>query len=338
MNKRWIGLLLIIILGIGWFAPLKAQAAEEMVMHQVEDRVNGTVSQYYYDEAGRVVRKVDGEGDYETYEYYLTNGLLQTSYRYLNHKPLRFARYDSCGNKQLIVSWDTMQGTIRYHRYYNTYDPQGRLLTVRYTESLDKELLILTKETYEYMDDTGMYMVTTERFRNETDTEPSHIRYTYYDSEDRMVGDESYEYTTGYGFVTSNIYDEQGNLTSRYQSESAENQHNEHSSTYYNKYNTAGRLVEQVCEYTITYGSFDEATGSWTTETEEGKTRYKYQYDSKGRLTKEVIYVENDLLSTNTWKYDKYGNLLKRTSNGYTEEEYRYTYVPLSKALWKNDK
>lgn len=335
MKKNWIALLTTIIC-VGWLIPAQIQAEEPVVIQSVVDCMTGMEAHYFYDEEARVIRKTDNQGNCEIYSYY-TNGTLKSSLQYSENKPVRFARFDTYGNKQLIQTWGT-DNTIRYQRYSNTYDEQGRLLEVRHTNSMGMELQDLSVLTYIYYENNEGYMTEFHVYHSETDQSPYHTRFTYYDNEGRLLGDENYDLATGEGICIGNLYDEWGNKISHTMTDIRTDWQETLYSSYNNEYNDAGALIRQECETTTTYSVYDELSNTWKDDTTTNFSCYHYQYDAEGRTVLEEIYDESNVLTCSyTWEYDKYGNLLKHSISDYPSEEYQYTYAPLSDALLKNN-
>ena len=95
--------------------------------------------------------------------------------------------------------------------------------------------------------------------------------------------------------------------------------------TYENSYDKAGRLTKQLKTWEgVQYSD------------EYQKELIQYRYDSKGNVTSRTkSYYEGSkwtTYATDTWTYDRYGNLLTFRADGTVEEE--YTYAPLSQAQW----
>lgn len=330
MKKRWF-VLLAMLLCIGCFSPLRAQAAQQPVLSMEEDCLTGEVFCYYYDDQGNVVRRTDNIGHMEVYSYY-SDGVLKSTLQYSQNKPIRFTRFDAYGNVQMIQNWYE-DGVIRRQTYQNTYDDQGRLLEVRYLDSLrvDEQGMSVTK--YVYNEDDAGYMTEFHAYYQETDESPYRTRFTYYDAEGRLLGDEDYYLELGEGTVVSNFYDESGTLTYETRMRYDQNSQETRETTYTNRFGTAGLLQEREAVTVITTQSYQDGDSQTRSET----ILHKYQYDSDGRLIREDFFDGSGAeMGYETWTYDAYGNLLDRSFAGRPLEHYEY--APLSEVLWKNQK
>lgn len=132
-------------------------------------------------------------------------------------------------------------------------------------------------------------------------------------------------------------------------------------------YNEAGILIYDQCDsydargfWTFNVFDYDDAgnpesadfvTTFSTGETDAHRYTYENTYDRKGNLTKQVEYFDGIVnqtiqmrydkngrmtsrtgyMGTETWKYDRYGNMLQYTRDGRLQEE--NTYIPLRNAL-----
>lgn len=149
-----------------------------------------------------------------------------------------------------------------------------------------------------------------------------HIGYTYYDAEGRLMGSEYYDIVSGGGEGITNFYDEHGTLVSSYRSDASMR---DWTYEYENKYDSKGYLVRQDGKLTTCFldNSADPIVESFA---------FQYRYDQSGRMISKEYYEFGELYETWTWEYDQYGNVLKIKLGDAVQEEYRYTYVPLSKA------
>ena len=121
------------------------------------------------------------------------------------------------------------------------------------------------------------------------------------------------ETSQGYSIMNEYDYDDHGNITMSIESTRLPDGDSVTDiTTFENTYDKNGRLVKKV-QYL-------------------GDTVYDttlYRYDWTGRK----IWEKTDNWE-DSWKYDRYGNLLQYSRNGIVQESYSYTYVPLSQALW----
>ena len=330
MRKRWI-VMLVMLLCVSWLLPGKALADQEPVLHRAEDCLTGEVSYYYYDDQGNMVRRIDQAGRCEVHSYY-ADGVLKSTVLYAENKPIRLSRYDTHGNVQMVKSWYE-DGAVRYQNYANTYDEQDRLQQVRYTDSMAVDQEAMWILTYVYNEDDAGYMTEFHAYYQETDESPYRTRFTYYDAEGRLLGDEDYYLGLGEGSVVSNFYDEDGNLAYETKMRFDQNGQTNVETTYTYHYDADGRLVKKEALAITTSESFQEEDSQTRTET----TLYKYQYDEAGRMIREEYYDESgEQMGYEAWTYDRYGNLLESNFAGRPLEAYEY--APLSEVLWKNHK
>jgi hypothetical protein len=115
-------------------------------------------------------------------------------------------------------------------------------------------------------------------------------------------------------------YDDSGNLTEAMHSMwFPSGDEDLHFDTCENTYDYAGRLTKQIAYFD---GNPERMT--------------QYSYDSKGNMTSRTEYSPGSSWkkeSTETWSYDRYGNVLRYSRDGKTDTE--YTYLPLSRAYWE---
>lgn len=323
-------LLLMIALCAGWLLPVKVQAAQQPVLYMAENGLTGEVSYYYYDEQGTVIQRTNNIGHRETYIYY-SDGMLKATLKYSQNKPSQFTRFDTFGNVQLVKTW-LGDDTIRFQQYSNSYDEQGRLLEVLYTDSVDDELQGMSTLIYAYYEDSTAYATEFHEYHSETDESPYHTCYAYYDDEGRLLGEEDY-YLDGSAdnTILTNMYDEKGNLTYVNRMSYSESGHETRETTYTNKFNAAGLLVQRDEITVISSESYPNGDSRSSTQ----KILCKYQYDKADRMTRIDYYDESgEDMGFEVWTYDHYGNLLERNFTGRLLEAYEY--APLKEALWKN--
>ena len=146
-------------------------------------------------------------------------------------------------------------------------------------------------------------------------------------------------------------YDEQGNVLRKTDMLESYEYASIETSEYENIYNKKGQLEEARIHTTVQTDLYGDC------ETQEYDDVIKYKYDARGRKISEESCYDSGLASTEiwrydsqgrmtyreyhsgtwditqTWTYDRYGNLLKTTRDGKVETQ--YTYVPLNQALWK---
>ena len=98
-------------------------------------------------------------------------------------------------------------------------------------------------------------------------------------------------------------------------------------------YSETGEYVEELHTYTNEYNSRSQLTK--VTEYYKGKPHSStiYDYDEYGNQIFREVTDHSGNVTTETWEYDRYGNLLKAAINGDITVE--NVYVPLCEAIWK---
>lgn len=98
---------------------------------------------------------------------------------------------------------------------------------------------------------------------------------------------------------------------------------------YTNTYDTSGRLTYVEMNKSVEEPYLDKVIKEhWSPY-----AKITYTYDEDGNLIQKEAFYESGGLDhiVDSWEYDDQGNMVKWDGNGFGE----YTYVPLSKALWK---
>ena len=311
----------------------------------VEDGESQTISTYTYDNGGRILTQTDGNGHTTTLVYDDNNRLMkQYAHGGANDETKTdYYSYDSLGN---LTEHTTRNGdTIEYeYDVFNrlvkttsddgvvtyTYDNNGNILTMTDStgtteyvyDKMDRVVSKTHSETgtvsYEYDIYTGIPY----GYVAEITTEPDEDTVEkWYDSEDRIVkvidGTNITWYTyyddgrlktteTPNGHVSTNTYDDEGNILTLVTLDSEEEVLD--SFTYVYDDNSIG-YKNQISKTEIVAGE------------NEGTTTY--EYDIQGRLTK----VTNSDGSLNIYTYDNAGNRISKTAvEGDVSVVTSYTY------------
>ncbi len=308
------------------------ELSETMTRTLANGTAESLVTQYEYDDKGRLVKTIDPMG-YETRTEY---DVFDNETAMVDELGRRTEMdYDTRGNHTQTRYPDGMQITKTYDAESNLIsetDRSGRVTQYEY-DAANR----LVKTTYpdastmrqEY-DKAGRMVATVDGRGNRTEYR--------YDAAGQQI-----EVKDAHGQVTQYEYDKRGNriamvdaLLRRYQYD----------------YDLADRLIKTTFpDGTFTTTTYD-ARGRRTAQTDQAGIVTRYHYDGSGRLTKvedvegnPTTYTYDELGNkltqtdalgrTTRWAYDKRGNVLSRTLPlGQTE---RFTYDEVSNQLTHTD-
>ncbi len=266
---------------------------------RIGGEVNYVADYYAHDGVGNLVIHTDKNDNYKDYVYDAFNRLVEII---CEDGTVVTYTYDGNGN---ILTMTDSTGETEY-----TYDSMGRILTKTHsvTGTVSYEYDIYTGIPYGYVAE-----ITTEPDEDTVEK--------WYDSEDKLVKVVDGTDITWYtyyddgrlksttkpdGSVSTNTYDDEGNLLTLVTLDAAEDVLD--SFTYVYDDNSIG-YKNQISKTEIVAG--------------ENKGTTSYEYDIQGRLTK----VTNPDESTNEYTYDDAGNRLsKTTTSGETVVVTNYTY------------
>ncbi|MFP4029047.1 MAG: hypothetical protein ACLFWL_14750, partial [Candidatus Brocadiia bacterium] len=253
-------------------------------------------TRYVRDDAGRVLRRTDPEGNTTTYTYDADGNITSrtdpegntTTYSY-NSKGQRTSRTDPMGNTWTYSYDDNGNRT-------STTDPEGNTTQHEYdaygnrTATIDP---LGNRTEYEY-DAEGNMVKKTDPLGNET-------TYEYNDRDLRT------KVTNPRGVVTEMTYDERGNVT-EVEGDAGES-----------GCGSCGGASTPMEEGTYTYDDM----GNLTSFTDVMGRTTEYEYDSRGNRTKTIKDPAGEAWTT-TREYDALGRVIKETDSrgGVTEYEY----------------
>lgn len=358
MRRIWT-LLLALTLCLTGLIPLKAAAAETNPLVLQSETKNGITFRYSYDQKGNCVRKEwTNKKEYAEEYSYLSSGVMIRKRVYENGKLNRQTNYDTKGNATSYWLADKTGKLVKETVYTNYYDDFGRISTI-FSEDVSSSLHSMESVRYEYRDnpDSPDAVVTDAISRyhesyTQTDSDTGETYYIVsmmqtYDDEGRIIEDR--DAVEGRRILWE--YDEQGNVLRKTDMLESYEYASIETSEYENIYNKKGQLEEARIHTTVQTDLYGDC------ETQEYDDVIKYKYDARGRKISEESCYDSGLASTEiwrydsrgrmtyreyhsgtwditqTWTYDRYGNLLKTTRDGKVETQ--YTYVPLNQALWK---
>lgn len=186
------------------------------------------------------------------------------------------------GDGELVKNVDVLSSEKGHVLSENHYNGEGELI-YRLATECDKEGNPITVTNY------GADGEIVSLVRQQFNTKGKLTKYLSYDSEGQLKYEMSYEYNSD-----GNVISEQHNHI--YNDE-------EHIAKYTNNYDSKGRLTERLCEgdnYTArTIHTYNEEgnlveqvhSTSWGDDEEEKVNELRiYEYDSKGNVTRYVVY------------------------------------------------
>jgi YD repeat-containing protein len=239
---------------------------------------------YQYDEKGRLLGKIQENGQINTSYTYDDNGN-PTTFNYNGYKAT--ATYDDNGN---ILTREYKKGSKQWRDLFN-YDEQGKLIK---TESWEGDTLVCT-ETHEYDTHGRLIYKAMEYSPGSEYNNYFHYAYDFWGNLTEYkiyYGDRlRHEYTYAYDYAGRIIAEEEkldGNVESK--------------SEY--SYDLFGRLIRQESQ---SPGIMLE----WVDQTAPKlqKTEHIYKYDLYGNLLERTIKYESGETSSVLWTYDRRGNI-----------------------------
>ncbi|MEO2078270.1 MAG: DNRLRE domain-containing protein [Bacillus sp. (in: firmicutes)] len=281
---------------------------------------NGKITSYHYDFFGRLKETIDPKGYIESRKYDANHNLVSitnkrkftTSFKYDELERLyetdypkdpdgNFDKekidylYDTNNNEMIVYSDGELRQTIEY------YDAAGRL---RMRDMNN------TRTSYEY-DLVGNMIKTKDGSGKEVIS-----NYDELNRQKNVIVDPQ-----GKNIITQNIYDLDGNVLTSINGEGG---------TIQNQYDKLGRLktvTERVDgKDIVTSYLYDQIDGEYVKNIvtdAEGRKRITY-LDALGRVAKEIAQGGANEIFTESFEYDKNGNMKVMTRNDGTKEEYDY--------------
>lgn len=293
------------------------------------EKTDSAPAQYYYNEAGQLVRNVQEQWNQVTNYEYHANGAMKTETVIRDGSIYYVTEFDDHGNP---VSENSATELIC--SYSNQYDNQGHLVLCTKTDKDER------KEIYRYTyDEDGWYELDYTYITVYDGEELVHDQvWRRYSPEDVLVH-ESWEVADYLPGNKGTIYtlDDYGNLVMKsYQAWSDTTRERE--DTYYeHTYNPKGLVTKTEVTYCGYYMSLEYNNSTDITL----KEIITYTYDSEGRMTgKNIQNIEGDFTIENIWEYDAEGNMIRFSGapddgvSPYTEEIWQYK--PLSEVLYFN--
>ncbi len=316
-----------------------------------EEGVKSVTEQYFYDDAGNLIKIIDSEGNVTATEY---NSMGKVSSA-TDEKGRKTAYdYDDFGNLVKITYPDNTTEAFTYDREGNNlsatdrmgrtvtmkYDKVGNLISktypngasVTYTYDANYNLVSETSASggvtyYEY-DKIGRNTAIIDAIGNRTTffynaksqlesmTDPMGRTYTYsYDDNGNRI-----KTTYPDGTSVSSVYDARGRVT---------RQSDQHGYNTYYVYDGADRLIRVTNAQGISTSYTYDEVGNMTSVTDGNGNVTAYAYDDFGRVVKTTNALGNSAFTT----YDKSGNVL--TSTDYAGSLTSYTYDSLDRVSSK---
>ncbi len=316
--------------------------------------IESIMESYVYDNAGRVVKVIDGAGNTTSVEY---NSIGKTAATIDERNNKTTYEYDNAGNTVKITYSDNTFETFEYDKEGRTtkavnragravtmtYDKNGNLLTKTYpngasetyTYDAKKRLVSATSvnggvTTYEYdasdrntaiVDALGnrtqfIYDPDTAVLSEVIDANGNSVKYEY-DNNGRQT-----KIILADGSEWCTEYDARGRVTVQKDAYGAK--------TVYT-YDGADRLTSVTDALDNTYAYTYDETGSLTSVTDPNGYVTSYEYDRMGRATR----VRSPGMSYNiTRKYDAAGNIIENTV--YSNLKVKYIYDSMNRVTRKS--
>ena len=281
--------------------------ASKTLSYTSESGVVNVTENYFYDNAGNLVKIIDSKGNVTTTDY---NSMGKVSCATDEKNRKTFYDYDDFGNLVKITYPDNTTETF-------TYDREGRNLTA--TDRMGRTVTM----TY---DKVGNLL---------SKTYPNGAGVSYkYDANYRLI-----EETSASGAVTRYEYDKIGRNTAIIDAlnNRTEFKYNDHSqlesmkdpkgNIYTYSYDLNGNRIKTTYPNNTSVSSAYDARGRITSQTDQHGYTTTYTYDGADRLTS----VKDELGNEYTYNYDEVGNLVSVTdANNNTT---RYSYDELGRCI-----
>lgn len=296
------------------------------------EHTDSAPANYYYNEAGQLVRKVQDQWDQVTEYTYHPNGALKEETVIRSGSSYCVTEFDNYGNPSAEYS-----GGELIYSYANQYDDQGRLILCTKTDDGERKEIF----RYTYRED-GWYEeeYTYITFSNGEELVHDQVWRCY--SPEGVLAHESWEVADYLPGNRGTIYtlDDHGNVVMESYQAWTDTTSQRDDTYYEHTYNSQGLVTKTevtYCGYLMSseYGNSPDFGYNTDMTLKEIIT---YTYDSEGRMTgKKIQNVEGDFTIENVWEYDAQGNLTRfsgvpENSNSWYVEEIRQ-YQPLSKVL-----
>lgn len=299
------------------------------------EKTDSAPAQYYYNEAGQLVRNVQEQWNQVTNYEYHANGAMKTETVIRDGSIYYVTEYDDHGNP---VSENSATELIC--SYSNQYDNLGRLVLCTKTAEDER------KEIYRYTyDEDGWYELDYTYITVYDGEELVHDQVLRrYSPEDVMVH-ESWLVADYLPISIGTIYthDDHGNIIMKSYQYWSDTERKRDDTYYEHTYDSKGFVTKTEISYAGFYMDLEHMDDPNAHYTEEIplKEVITYTYDAEGRMTgKNVQNVEDNFTIENIWEYDAEGNLIR--FYGVPDDEYSWyveeiwQYKPLSEVLYAN--
>ena len=293
------------------------------------EKTDSAPAQYYYNEAGQLVRNVQEQWNQVTNYEYHANGAMKTETVIRDGSIYYVTEYDDHGNP---VSENSATELI--YSYSNQYDNQGRLvLCTKIAEGIRKEIY-----RYTYAADGGYELdYSNISLYNGEEQINDHFIQSY--SPEGVLIMETWDvesYVPCMSFIKYS-FDDHGNLVLKMHDYIKEYLNRREDYSYTHTYDSKGLLVKTEV-YSYGWSLSQEHEEHYENTLKEIIT---YSYDSEGRMTgKNIQNIEGGFTIENIWEYDTDGNLIR--FYGVPDDEYSWyveeiwQYKPLSEVLYAN--
>lgn len=299
------------------------------------EKTDSAPAQYYYNEAGQLVRNVQEQWNQVTNYEYHANGSMKTETVIRDGSIYYVTEYDDHGNP---VSENSATELI--YSYSNQYDNQGRLVLCTKTAEDER------KEIYRYTyNEDGWYELDYTYITVYDGEELVHDQvWRRYSPEDVMVH-ESWSVADYLPISIGTIYthDDHGNVIMKSYQYWSDTERKRDDTYYEHTYDAKGFVTKTEVSYAGFYMDLehmDDPNAHYNAEIPL-KEVITYTYDAEGRMTgKNIQNIEDNFTIENIWEYDTDGNLIR--FYGVPDDEYSWyveeiwQYKPLSDVLFSN--
>ena len=276
------------------------------------------VTNEYNDNDGKLIKTTYGNGTVVTYEYDNLERVSKITYTKLGQSAAYTYEYHTNGALYKVIDENAKKATVY------EYDAIGEL-TAEYQYNTDTGIVENTNY-FKYTDKgeiRAVYNVSSYRVNSQSnDYDSMYLLYTYTYNDARMLTTYDVMFLTdANSYLINYKYDNLGRIKEKTQvldhsqnGLTANVITNTMSYSYLQGHNQSSSLL--ISEYISTVKKIDE-----TLET----SRFQYEYDSLGNITKVYKVVGSDATLMLQYSYDSFGRII-REDNSYTDKIYTYEY------------
>lgn len=297
------------------------------------EKTDSAPAQYYYNEAGQLVRNVQEQWNQVTNYEYHANGAMKTETVIRDGSIYYVTEFDDHGNPLAEYSAGEL-----FYSYTNQYDDQDRLVLC--TKTVEGE----RKDIYQYTyDENGWYDQDYTYITIWNGEELVHDQVWRRYSPVGVLVHESWTVKDYLPISIGTIYtsDDHGNVVMESYQYWSDTERKRDDTYYEHTYDAKGFVTKTEVSYAGFYMDLehmDDPNAHYNSEIPL-KEVITYTYDAEGRMTgKNIQNVEHGFTTENVWEYDETGNLIRfygvpeEEPTGYTEEIWQYK--PLSEVLY----